>query len=106
MADLARIKRLKPGWYGPGSLPPAPLAVTNFEEFQATIGANCPEPLPSTDGCVCIEWDRGDWSYGVDFRPDGDVLMLSFGPVDDDEREAVRDFDSAALLAFYRDGWN
>lgn len=116
-AKLARLEALEDGWLGPGSVRPSPEALRHYSDFLVALDGMVTldaEAVPTADGAVRIEWERGDRERAIEFGADDSAWLFDSGaydgPIvsfdhDDDGSEAVVEpFDVKTVVQFFVDG--
>lgn len=71
---LSDMGGLSPGWGGPATIPPTPVAVfACLSGLQAFMphAVVVPAILPTASGGIQLEWHCGGWDLEVEFDPNG-----------------------------------
>ncbi|MCW2165048.1 hypothetical protein B0I12_002203 [Microbacterium hydrothermale] len=72
---INRMRGLRNGWNGAGSLAPTLRAINELWSAQGSLAPNS-RVSPAADGSILIEWESGDREYMVSIEFDNTILFV------------------------------
>ena len=96
---LHRIWTLRDGWRGPGSLAPSRSArefhLRVLQMLSGTYLADA-EPTPTADGCIHMEWQRGNKDFSAEITADGRLVLNVFS--EDEVNDVEWEVESPSVM--------
>lgn len=100
MSRVSELSKLKPGWVGPGSLPPSRDVIEWIRSHASLIPRANHSLIPMEDGSIAIRWTDGELDFTAEMRPGLMLYTLVDDMATDEVQEELTTLTAAKLRQF------